>query len=326
MHTLAGTSGTVGFSALRDLAQALETTFEMLVDPVPVLSAAQYDVFDAVLARVRQMLQAFGRDELAGEQPDMLAELDALREALSQQQAAAAYGDAGPDLARHLDDLFAQAYDSLIAEPPAAPPAAPSMKEEPAAAAADPFDFDMDALFDTPPAPAQEEAPAAVAAEAAAQAEAQPEPEPESEPETHPEAVERPLALATEAGVLAAEPVLHDELDSDLLPVFLEEAADLLPQIGNGLRQWQHNPQDPAPAQGLLRTLHTVKGSARMAGAMRIGQHTHELETQVENMVHAGTTAPAAFDELMASYDTALALFEQLVQPAQAAQVVREIA
>ncbi|WP_308622183.1 Hpt domain-containing protein [Massilia sp. Se16.2.3] len=91
----------------------------------------------------------------------------------------------------------------------------------------------------------------------------------------------------------------------------------MLPQIGNGLRQWQHNPQDPAPAQGLLRTLHTVKGSARMAGAMRIGQHTHELETQVENMVHAGTTAPAAFDELMANYDQAPALFEQLVQPAQ---------
>jgi chemosensory pili system protein ChpA (sensor histidine kinase/response regulator) len=34
-----------------------------------------------------------------------------------------------------------------------------------------------------------------------------------------------------------------------------------------------------------------VKGSARMAGAMRLGQHTHELETQIENMLHAGTTA-----------------------------------
>ena len=51
---------------------------------------------------------------------------------------------------------------------------------------------------------------------------------------------------------------------------------------------------------------------------MRIGQHTHELETQVENMVHAGTTAPSAFDELMASYDQALVLFEQLVKPAAA--------
>ncbi|THC42170.1 Hpt domain-containing protein [Massilia sp. Mn16-1_5] len=304
VHTLAGTSGTVGFLALRDLAQALETTLEMLGEPGLALSPAQHDVFDAVLARVRQMLQAFGRDELTPEQPDMLALLEALREELAQQQAAAAYGDAGPDLSRKLDDLFAQAYDSLLAEPPAAPELAEPARSEAAAPAADPFDFDMDALFDTPQV--QEEAPAPAE-------EAQAEPELEREPEA--ETIERPVALAADA--LAPEPVPHDELDPDLLPVFLEEAADLLPQIGNGLRQWQHNPQDPAPAQGLLRTLHTVKGSARMAGAMRIGQHTHELETQVENMVHAGTTAPAAFDELMANYDTALALFEQLVQPAQ---------
>ena len=39
--------------------------------------------------------------------------------------------------------------------------------------------------------------------------------------------------------VLATEPVFTDELDPDLLPVFMEEAADLLPQIGKDLRQWQ---------------------------------------------------------------------------------------
>jgi len=298
VHTLCGTSGTVGFLALRDLAQSLETTLEMLAAPAPALSAAQHDVLDAALARVRQMLQAFGRDELAEAQPDMLDRLAALRDALAQQQASAAYGDAGPDLARQLDDLFAQAYESLVAAPPPMEQAAPPVEDKPAVADLvddDLFGLDVDALFD---APAPAETPAPVQAEA----------------------VERPVALPSASGVAAAEPVLHDELDSDLLPVFLEEAADLLPQIGNGLRQWQHNPQDPAPAQGLLRTLHTVKGSARMAGAMRIGQHTHELETQVENMVHAGTTAPAAFDELMASYDTALALFEQLVQPAQASE------
>ena len=316
VHTLAGTSGTVGYRALRDLAQALETTLEMLAAPGLVLSPSQHDVLDAVLARVRQMLQAFGRDELMADQPDMLGALEALREELAQQQAAAAYGEAGPDLSRQLDDLFAQAYDSLLAEPPAAPVAAEPAQSEPAASAAsaaDPLDFDMDALFDAPQV--QQEAPLAQE-EQAVPAASQTGPEPEREPEPEPEATERPVALA--ADTLAPEPVPHDELDPDLLPVFLEEAADLLPQIGNGLRQWQHNPQDPAPAQGLLRTLHTVKGSARMAGAMRIGQHTHELETQVENMVHAGTTAPAAFDELMANYDTALALFEQLVQPAQA--------
>ncbi len=317
VHTLAGTSATVGFLALRDLAQSLETTLEMLIAPGLALSAAQHDVFDAVLARVREMLQAFGRDELAGEQADMLDQLAALREALAQQQADAAYGDTAPELAEQLDGLFAQAYASLMAEPPLVEDAPQPVEDK--AGAADPVDdglfgLDFDDLFDAPqthvPAPEPEPEPAL-----------EPEPAPEPEPEPQPmqqEATERSLALPATEGALAAEPVLHDELDPDLLPIFLEEAADLLPQIGNGLRQWQHNPQDPAPAQGLLRTLHTVKGSARMAGAMRIGQHTHELETHIENMVHAGTTAPAAFDELMANYDTALALFEQLVQPAEA--------
>jgi chemosensory pili system protein ChpA (sensor histidine kinase/response regulator) len=125
------------------------------------------------------------------------------------------------------------------------------------------------------------------------------------------------VAAALPEVVLPVEPVFSDELDPDLLPVFLEEAADLFPQIGNGLRQWQQNPSDTTSAQRLLRALHTVKGSARMAGAMRLGQHTHELETQVENMVHAGTTSTAAFDELLANYDQAVLLLEQLQQPAQ---------
>jgi chemosensory pili system protein ChpA (sensor histidine kinase/response regulator) len=128
-------------------------------------------------------------------------------------------------------------------------------------------------------------------------------------------AIEPEIDAAPAEPVLATEPVFTDELDPDLLPVFLEEAADLLPQIGKDLRQWQKDPAANGVAQGLLRALHTVKGSARMAGAMRLGQHTHALETQVENMLHAGTTSPAAFDELLANYDQALLLFEQLQQP-----------
>ena len=129
---------------------------------------------------------------------------------------------------------------------------------------------------------------------------------------------EQAAAPAMEAVSAPLNPHFGDDLDADLLPVFLEEAADLLPAIGNGLRQWQRNPADSGPVQNLLRALHTVKGSARMAGAMRLGQHTHDLESQIENMVHAGTSTPAAFDELLANYDHALLLLEQLQQPAPA--------
>ena len=333
VHTLAGTSATVGFGALRDLAQALEGTLEDLGEPAPPLDAQQHDLLDGVLARVREMLQAFGRGELAPAQPELLAQLADLRAQLAARQDAepqsdAPQRDAADELTARLDTLFAAAYDSLMADPPpveAAPETAPA--SAPASTASDDIDalfgLDIDDLFDTPalPSPAVASDTPEPAAEALSDSDTLSGAEAgfaDSIELAEPEPIELPIALDIAAPVPANEPALHDELDSDLLPVFLEEAADLLPQIGNGLRQWQQDPQDTAPAQGLLRTLHTVKGSARMAGAMRIGQHTHELETQVENMVHAGTTAPAAFDELMASYDQALVLFEQLVKPAEA--------
>ncbi|MEG1117357.1 MAG: Hpt domain-containing protein, partial [Janthinobacterium sp.] len=130
-----------------------------------------------------------------------------------------------------------------------------------------------------------------------------------------PEVLVPAIMPADAAALLAASAGISDELDLDLLSVFLEEGADLLPQIGEALRSWQQHPHDSGQAQMLLRTLHTVKGSARMAGAMRLGQHAHEIETHIENMLHAGTATPQAFEELLAHYDHALHLFEQLQQP-----------
>jgi chemosensory pili system protein ChpA (sensor histidine kinase/response regulator) len=285
VHTLAGTSATVGFTALRDVAFALEAALEALAVPGLALDDADRDLFDAALGEVGAMLQAFAAGELAAARPELVEQLYALRERLAGQRTAPAADAAG------LDALFWATYQSLLAEAPA-----PEEPSAPAPALFDPAADDFDSLFDAPLAPPQlvpeliavEEAPLPV-----------------------------PVAAVAPEAALPLEPVFADELDPDLLPVFLEEAADLFPQIGSGLRQWQQNPGDSASAQGLLRALHTVKGSARMAGAMRLGQHTHELETQVENMVHAGTTSPAAFDELVANYDQAVLLLEQLQQPPQ---------
>ncbi len=326
-HTLSGTSATVGYTALRDLAHELETTLEKLAAPGTQLEDGQHDLFDATLSRMRTMLQVFTLGELAPGQPDLVEQLAALRERLASQQAAALYGEADPALAGQLDALFAAAYEQLLAEPPAfearaasAPAPKPAVSDD----VDDLFDSFLDDAFAAPEldqaapqAHEQDQAPEqeqqrgfvavtpdeAVLAEPAPKIEPEPEPEPESESE--PELVGASYA---------------DEIDLDLLPVFLEEAADLLPRIGHDLRQWQQEPTNTAIAQGMQRDLHTVKGSARMAGAMRLGQHAHELETQIENMVHAGTsTLPAtAFDELLANYDAAMQLFEALQQPAQA--------
>ncbi|HEX9171732.1 MAG TPA: Hpt domain-containing protein [Telluria sp.] len=312
VHTLAGTSATVGFAALREVALALESLLELLAERALRLQDGERDLLDATLERIRAMLQAFALGELALPQPQLVDQLTVLRHLLAQRGAEPVPAPGADD---QLDELFAATYDSLAQARPAQDSTPAEADAEAAALASDaaesaPFEMQFDDPFDmqapdqlAPPQVAEPgEAPAAAPVEEAVVVlPATPEPEGDSQP------------------ALVAEPVFSDELDPDLLPVFLEEGSDLLPEIGNGLRQWQQDPADTAPAQRLLRNLHTVKGSARMAGAMRLGQHAHELETQIENMVHAGTTSHAAFDELMANYDQALLLFEQLQQPAPGA-------
>jgi len=320
-HTLCGTSATVGYLALRDLAHALETTLDKLVATKAKLENDQLDLLDATLSRMRTMLQVFTLGELAPGQPDLVDSLAALRDRLSSQQAAALYGSADPELAHKLDGLFAAAYHDLLAQPPAFEARQAPIEAAPKQSLSDDIDDLFDSFIDDPfDAPSAQEpqpfVPVTPDEAVLAEPESEPAPEPEFEAQADDDTDEEADTELTAAGIYA------DEIDPDLLPVFLEEASDLLPQIGHDLRHWQQDPGNTAIAQGMQRALHTVKGSARMAGAMRLGQHAHELETQIENMVHAGTRAlaPTAFDELLANYDGAMLLFEQLQQPVDAAQ------
>jgi chemosensory pili system protein ChpA (sensor histidine kinase/response regulator) len=63
-HTLAGTSATVGFKALRDVAYALEMALLAMTGPAPLLSDGQRDLLDAALDGARQMLRRFAQGGL----------------------------------------------------------------------------------------------------------------------------------------------------------------------------------------------------------------------------------------------------------------------
>ena len=338
-HTLGGTSATVGFVALTEIAHALEMALDT---PAPVLEDAERDLLDETVECARAMLQQFALGEIAEPNPGLVARLNTLRHRLVEQESAVYLGaessqDSALELADDLATLPADAQESVSCEPAAAD-MAETLAETSAAEeidspieAADPdFESFDDAELELAPPAAETVDPVAVDPDLTAPVLDMDEDEDELS-ELEPELISEPQAFAAEAAAIesaisdtisdvavqnaVAEVPFGDDLDADLLPVFLEEATDLLPELGNGLRKWQANPSDVAAAKGLLRILHTVKGSARMAGAMRLGQHTHEIETQIENMVHAGTSTPAAFDELMANYDHALLLFEQLQNP-----------
>ena len=79
-----------------------------------------------------------------------------------------------------------------------------------------------------------------------------------------------------------------------MLPIFLDEAAELFPQAGEELRAWRRNPHDGKAVTELRRTLHTFKGSARMAGAMRLGELTHLMESHLGARRRAGRDAPSS--------------------------------
>jgi chemosensory pili system protein ChpA (sensor histidine kinase/response regulator) len=96
-----------------------------------------------------------------------------------------------------------------------------------------------------------------------------------------------PAASTTEAPAFESgkdRRAVQDDIDADLLPIFLEEAREIMPQVGDALRRWRAAPGNHAPVAELARHLHTLKGSARMAGLMRLGELSHVMETRVIDM------------------------------------------
>lgn len=95
-----------------------------------------------------------------------------------------------------------------------------------------------------------------------------------------------------------------DEIDRQLLPIFLEEAEVLVPGASAQLRAWRAAPGEAAARDVLQRNLHTIKGSARMVGAMRLGELTHVMESRVIAVIegHLGASIDV-FDTLEAQLD-----------------------
>lgn len=124
-------------------------------------------------------------------------------------------------------------------------------------------------------------------------------------------------AVADGAGVDAADWLAGieavDKVDPDLFPIFEEEAQDLLPQLAAALRDWARRPDDLGAADGAMRHLHTFKGGARLAGAMRLGELAHRLETRIERLATGGVVArPADVEALLAGSDALQHAFEAL--------------
>lgn len=294
-HSLAGSSATVGFTPLQEVAHELEMVLQLLLKMPVKLLISEYDALEHAIERIRFMLQMFALGEMPDHEPEqveILARMPEELEARSTTRSAFVAPDAATSVTPSAADPTSTSETTSVSD-----------------------DFNSSMTSDevrettdqsTHAAPVLPEiATGSLQSEAAMSALDAPFEEPVYTPE-----------------VMLADPAMqiNDEIDTDLLPVFIEEGRDILPQLEQTLRTWQSEPTDVSLAQAALRNLHTLKGSARMAGAMALGQHMHEMETRIENIAHAGLPSSLMLDDLLARYDYALYMFEQLQDPNHALQ------
>jgi chemosensory pili system protein ChpA (sensor histidine kinase/response regulator) len=286
-HTLAGISGTVGVDPVNRLASSLEHALLRLARGSQTCNSGQIGLLGTAISTLDAMIASVAEQRVPHGADGLAAELDEVARAT---QPAAVELSVVPSV-----EPEAAAEFDLEIETPAE--MAATTTEVISEVSAEPVPIFEEALAAFPPVIEEILLPPAPAAS----------------------------ALPPESAEAAAERRklrLHDDLDEQLLPIFLEEAVDLIREIGAELRNWRAEPQDMEIAGVLARLMHTLKGSARMAGAMGMGELVHSMETRLENALAVEAVTPQFLDELDTSFDRANLLLDGLQK--RAAGVVEE--
>jgi chemosensory pili system protein ChpA (sensor histidine kinase/response regulator) len=101
--------------------------------------------------------------------------------------------------------------------------------------------------------------------------------------------VERMLAQVQASAEDPDEPLDLTDLDAELVDIFVEESVDLLDHSDGLLAKLREEPGERETLIGLQRNLHTIKGGARMAGIMAVGELGHVMESLLEAVVEQRT-------------------------------------
>jgi chemosensory pili system protein ChpA (sensor histidine kinase/response regulator) len=290
-HALGGSSATVGFHALSDIARALESSLQQ-AQTLAYATPQHASVFTQAAEEIRRLLHQFAAGFLKECDKNLIDALHALREL---------------DLPKRADMPEDEFSGDFTAETGAADSVFPAEPPEQA-------EVPLVSVV-----PVQRAAPTLVAPSV-----------------TIPAA---PVRAVVDFAAEQDEIDAVDAIDPDLFSIFEEEAAELMPQLGGALRQWHARPDNRSARDEVLRALHTLKGSARLAGALRLGELAHRLESHVE---HLGSESVAAadvepllnyFDGMQGNFDTLRASGgiqpaalpqEPLVEPAANAAVSAE--
>jgi chemosensory pili system protein ChpA (sensor histidine kinase/response regulator) len=101
----------------------------------------------------------------------------------------------------------------------------------------------------------------------------------------------------------AEAPAASEAFDPEIAAIFAEEATEILENSDAALREVRQR-QDAPSIVALQRYLHTLKGGARMAGLLQMGDLSHALETLLARMADGRSLpSPTALDLLQRGLD-----------------------
>lgn len=291
-HSLAGSSATVGFQDLSQLARALEHA-QTRSQAIGYGTAEEAKLFVDTAEEIRRLLHQFAAGFLKEPAPELLARL-AEHEIESARRLEAATAAADLPQATGMGALDEAPVIERIDLAPAEPPSAAPVASRPMA-------FETSGMGTTGFGALDVRVDALGVAELKTLAEL---PTPATERTTP---IEREVAIEGTEDIDAV-----DAVDAELFPIFEEEGQDLLPQLATQLRDWARRPGEASHAAACMRTLHTLKGGARLAGAMRLGEMAHRLETRIEQLLADPPVAAADVEQLQSRADGLMQVFELL--------------
>ncbi len=114
------------------------------------------------------------------------------------------------------------------------------------------------------------------------------------------------------------ETVSYGNIDDELIDIFLEEADELLESCEKILQSLKDTPNSPEQIHKLQRNMHTLKGGARMAELVPVGDLTHILESLVVQISEQKREInKGLFDLLNESIDTLTGMMNDVKQRKQ---------
>ncbi len=119
----------------------------------------------------------------------------------------------------------------------------------------------------------------------------------------------KPLRSANSAAVS------YNEIDNDLIDIFLEEADEILESCEASVLKVVESPDDSGNLRELQRYMHTLKGGARMAELTPVGDLTHNLESLMIMLGEGKVRADKAlFDTMHEALDVLTAMLANVRQ------------